>query len=289
MSTNFTKIVTGIPEIAARITKLRNRLENDLELSADYNDVVYDEEQDLVTAQFDGSIDKDKTKIVNNLIKIIVENQEVGTREFRNEHNKNKRETFGATSSPTTATDCLSGYSKGSIITTTDDRVYICLNNTKDAASWVQLYPQENGSENSQGNFFSMGCIYKELSYVRNKNTKWKNISFFSFDGSTQTLNMVEAMVSLHYETSNYYDSDSSDDDDNGSAADSAELMLFDEATNKTIATITWNSGTRSDPVLASTTTFANVPTSRATIGIYFRRKSGTKSQYVYVHSLRIR
>ena len=143
MSQTFSYTVTNITDINSRLITLTNRINNDPDLPLNsVESAIYDNVNSDIKITTNISLNRYQSTIVTNLIKFIIFDQDTSTRDFKNDDSNTQRYSFNVTNTPTQNTDCLSGYNRGSYISTNED-IYFCFDNSKDNAIWKKIYPIE--------------------------------------------------------------------------------------------------------------------------------------------------
>lgn len=132
--------VLGISDPNTKMTLLDSRLSIDLELSSLYIDSNYDNVNEIINVNFNTALSfYQEVNILNNVFDIIVRGSVPLLDVFIFNPNNFSRRSPKVADPPTAGHDYNLGYTVGSIVLTLADEIYICTDNTIDAAIWRQL------------------------------------------------------------------------------------------------------------------------------------------------------
>ena len=179
-------------DISTRVATLNTKILIDLDLpSVDYISSLYNVVTGNVDVSFSNPLNEFQINILNNLSTIILYDGEIQKDVYVVDANACNRRSFSVSSSPTIYCDKLSGYSVGSVISTTSNELFICLQDTPNAAVWEKVFPQETPItlESSNTEFHPI--------FVPNAATESQSISVGSgltFNPSTNLLKTEGAM-----------------------------------------------------------------------------------------------
>jgi pectin methylesterase-like acyl-CoA thioesterase len=144
MSTIYSYFTGALVDIGVRVGILNSKIAIDLDLpSINYISTVYNTGTGNVDITFSAALNDFQTNVLNNLSTIILYDGTVQKDVYIINENTFNRRSFSTSQSPTNAADKLSGYSIGSVVTTTADEVFICVDDTVGSAVWEKVFPQE--------------------------------------------------------------------------------------------------------------------------------------------------
>ena len=149
--------VSDTTNIAAKVSQLNSQILADPELSSlgTYTSTVFNSTTNEVEISFTTALSSSNSNILDNLVDINIFNAITGYDVYVPLIDSSVRNSYNVSITPSTQNDSNSGYTTGSIFTTSTE-AYLCLDNTTGAANWAKLYPQVVGP-GPQGNQGSIG------------------------------------------------------------------------------------------------------------------------------------
>jgi hypothetical protein len=140
MTTVYYYPISDDTNINAKVTLLDSKLLIDLEIP-NYTSSVYNTGTQYLEVTYSAPLDYLPVNTLNNLVNILIYDGVLGQASYYNDFNIGVRRTFGVSTAPTIYHDGSDGYDIGSMVITTDNVIYMCTNNSSDAAVWVQISP----------------------------------------------------------------------------------------------------------------------------------------------------
>jgi hypothetical protein len=129
----------SIPDLGNKLMDLENKLRIDLDLRPYFLDCIYDMENFNIVVNFNETLSQFLYDTLTNICQIILYDGVVPVNVYNFNYNNFNRRSFYVSDVPSNNHDLKSGYSVGSIVTTTINEIYICTNNSLASAVWQKL------------------------------------------------------------------------------------------------------------------------------------------------------
>ena len=131
-------------DISTRVSTLNDKILIDLDLPAvNYISTTYNILTKNVDASFSIPLTDFQVNVLNNLTTIILYDGSIQKDVYVVNNNTFNRRSFSVSTLPTNNCDKISGYSVGSVITTSNNQLFICLDDTPNSAVWEKVFEQE--------------------------------------------------------------------------------------------------------------------------------------------------
>lgn len=174
----------NIPDVVAKISSINEKLSIDLDLGGIYIDHVYDERNQIVTFNFAQELNVLQNIAISNIINIWFYNAITGVDVYVPNFNNFCRLSILVPNDPTPNHDILSGYSNGSYVVTTTNKIFMCAENTAGNAIWKNI---SETSSNVKINFTNNRGEGLEI----NSLSDWSNLCCFSLCGTYTSLDLI--------------------------------------------------------------------------------------------------
>lgn len=147
MSTTYEYYVDGIVDIPGKVTEIDGILTGDPELGSTYTSTTFNAGTGKIEVVFSSALATLLEQVLNNIVNDVFFST---TNKFINFTGPVRRKSYGVTFEPDADNDTTETYNIGSIVSTTDDKVFFCTENTAGSAVWTRL-DGVTGPTGSQG------------------------------------------------------------------------------------------------------------------------------------------